>query len=352
MSTPTQQTPVGPRTEYFPDRERRNPWFRFVVHLGAPISVSLLLHAGILAVLAWVSLNLTSTRGAEEFQAAITDAADLSGGLKWPGEAELRMDPPAEIPMIEPVRFSDPSSLADLARSSNADETSGGFGIGESGRAGIIGTGSGAGESGVGGLGSGFGAGSGLGSAAVWSLSASGNKFAYVVDFSGSIIVAEDDLKRELKRSIGALKPTMEFAVLVFFSRVGPQRDEFVTEAFAPTLIAADADSRRRFFDWLDRKKPMGSTEPLAAMKRALALKPDAVFFFSDGYFDDKVVDEIARANEGRRTQIHCLVFDELLLQDATGSPRLTDGARRLQKIADQNRGRCKLVTGVDLRRS
>jgi hypothetical protein len=95
----------------------------------------------------------------------------------------------------------------------------------------------------------------------------------------------------------------------------------------------------------------MGSTEPLAAVRRALAGKPDAIFFFSDGYFDESVVEEILRANRSVKARIHCLVFDELLLQDTSGLPHLTDGARRMQRIADASGGKLKIVTASDLKR-
>ena len=210
-------------------------------------------------------------------------------------------------------------------------------------------TGSGAGGGGGGGFGTGFGTGSGIGHAIVWNIAASGSTFAYVVDFSGSIIVAVDDLKRELKRSVGKLTSRQLFNVFIFYS-VGDQRAEhFKTEAFEPSLQTATPDVKRNFFTWIDRKAPQGRTEPLQAMRRALALRPDAVFFFSDGMFDDKVVDEIAQANKKIGAQVHCLVFDELLLSDTSGLPRLTDGARRMTRIAEQSGGQIKIVTGADL---
>ena len=96
----------------------------------------------------------------------------------------------------------------------------------------------------------------------------------------------------------------------------------------------------------------MGETEPLQAIQRALALQPEAIFFFSDGYFDDAIVDEIARANRPSQTRIFCLVFDELLLQDTSGLPRReTEGVRRLKRVAEGNRGQIKIVTGKDLAR-
>ncbi len=185
--------------------------------------------------------------------------------------------------------------------------------------------------------------------AGVWDLRVSGSSFVYVVDFSGSIINAADDLKRELKRSVGQLKPKQTFNVLIFYGRVGAA--QLITEGFAETLVPATADAKTRFFAWLDSKKPNGSTEPLPALKRAAALKPEVIFFFSDGLFEEKVVEETTRANRGAGARLHCLVFDEILLSDTSGLPHMTDGAKRLQRVAEQNGGRVKVVTGLDLRR-
>jgi hypothetical protein len=368
MSQSPEQTARMPRPVRAPDpepladREVHNPYFRWLIHLGLPLTVSLFVHVLLFAILALRSWEVFGGSGLDlnEYEVEIMDSSvsGVSDGLKWPGEHLIDLAEPEIAADVDPFRFSDlvdRAELSDLARSAPGalpgEAGTGGFGIGESGRSGVLGIGGGAGAGGGGGLGAGFGTGSGIGTAGVWNLRTTGNTFAYVVDFSGSIIVAVDDLKRELKRSIGKLTGKQLYAVFIFYS-VGDQRAEhFKTEAFAPELELATPDVKRRFFAWIDRKAPMGSTQPLPAMKRALALKPDAVFFFSDGYFDDKVVDEIAAANKNVGAQIHCLVFDELLLQDTSGLPRLTDGARRLKRIAEQNGGKTKIVTGADLGR-
>ncbi|MFN0136490.1 MAG: hypothetical protein ACKVS9_10300 [Phycisphaerae bacterium] len=343
--------------EYLPDREARNPYLRWLTHLGLPMSVSLLLHAMLVSALVLTSWSTRSAARESEYEAGIASAVDLGGGLKWPGAQPIVPDAPADEP-TEPdaTKFSDDQALRDLLRSEDAKDRAagdgGGFGFGESGSTSVLGLGSGAGTPGTGGLGSGSGIGAGLGRAAVWNVSAPGEKFAYVLDFSGSITVVEDDLKREIKRSIGALAPTQSFGVLIFYSEydAGARTENFKTDAFQVQLVLADPDNRRKLFSWIDRRKPRGATQPLQALKRALALKPDAIFFFSDGDFDDKLVDEIGRANEGRKTAIHCLVFDEALIQDTGDMPQLTSGARRLEKIAQQNGGKMKVVTVADFK--
>lgn len=351
-----------PEPEPLADREVHNPYFRWLIHLGVPMTASLLAHVVLFALLALKSWEVLGGGALDigEYEVEIADSSvsARSGGLKWPGEHRLGLPEPDIASEIDPflfTEFSSRSDLGDLARGEPSplagERGSGGFGIGEGGRSGILGIGGGAGGGGGGGLGHGFGTGYGIGKAGVWNLDATGNTFAYVVDFSGSIIVVVDDLKRELKRSIGKLTARQSFNVFIFYSTTGPRGDVFETEGFAPKLQTAGVDAKRRFFAWIDRKPPMGQTQPLQAMKRALALRPDAVFFFSDGLFEDKIVDEILRANKKTGAQVHCLVFDELQLQDITGPPRLTEGARRLKRIADETGGKTKIVTGADLGR-
>ncbi len=353
----------APPAEPLVDREVYNPYFRWLVHLGVPLSVSLFVHAVLfvfLAVQSWNVFARSRSTPPGKYEVALRDAATLTPPpeqqLRWPGEHldELDTAAPPDNP-FDLDALAETANLADLAHdepSLNPGELgTGGFGIGESGRSGVLGIGAGAGEGGGGGLGAGFGTGSGIGRAGVWNLHATGSRFAYVIDFSGSIVVAVDDLKRELKRSIGRLTSKQSFDVFIFYSTGTERVEHFKTEAFMPRLVAATPQDKRRFFAWIDRKAPQGRTEPLAAMKRAIALHPDAIFFFSDGMFDDKIVDQIARANRKVRAQIHCLVFDELLLSDTSGMPRLTEGARRLKRIADASGGKTRVITGADLGR-
>lgn len=342
---------AGPvEREWMPDRERRNPWYRWLIHLIMPVLSSVFFHLFVVVLLALKTWQvLAPAAPPEQFEASIRDiGGDLSGGFKWPSESELEVPPPAAAATPEPAQLN-VKDVADQLAGARADANAdaGGFGVGDIGRSGVLGTGSGAGSGGGAGFGQGFGAGAGVGNASVWNLSASGNNFVYVVDFSGSITVTQDDLKRELKRSVGALRPGQMFDTIIFYSITEP-KDRFVTENFDAALVKAEPDTKRKFFNWLERKTPRGQTEPLAALKRALALKPDAVFFFSDGLFDNSVVDDITKANNGA-VAINCLVFDEAILSDRSGLPRLTDGAKRMQTLASKNKGRTKIVTGNDL---
>lgn len=336
------------------DREAHNPVLRWAMHLGLPMGVSLGLHLSLVCTLAFTAWHVVEPReyATGEFEVGVAEAPPgPADSLDWPEQAIMPIGG-AAIP--EPAAFdaSAFSSVRDLkiepaANPGLGGDESGGFGVGGLGRGGLIGTGGGAGEDGGAAYGSGFGSGGGLGGAGVWGLHASGRTFCYVVDFSGSIIVVVDDLKRELKRSIGRLSPAQSFNVFVFYST----QQRWVTDSFASDMQPARADVKRQFFAWIDQKRPTGGTDPVPGVKRALRMQPDVIFLFSDGYFEDAKVNEITRSNRGVKSRIHCLVFDDMLLQDASGLPRLTEGARRLQRIAEENGGKCKIVTAADVKR-
>jgi len=341
------------------DRAALNPFFRYFIHLGLPLSVSILIHLGLLAFLALKTFHVVRGGSLEltQWEGRVVETQELRDAFQW-AEQNL-LEAPADIPLPDdslssltpPPAFSglDLSALEGLERGQGggAGVADGmGLGLGE-GALSLLGTGSGAGEPGTGGFGAATGgAGSGIGQAGVWNLNVRANRLVYVVDFSGSICTVEQELKRELKRSIGRLVPAQSFNVIIFYGEFEGVR----TESFKPKLEPADEPTRREFFAWIDRKKPAGATEPLPAMKRALSLRPDAIFFLSDGNFDDEVVAEIERANRLARVRIYCLLFDEDVLADSGGMPaRETEWSRRLRRIAQASGGTLKIVTGKDL---
>ncbi len=349
------QTPPVARVvaEALVDRERRNPFLRYFLHLGLPVTISVVLHVGVIVFLALKTFEVASRPAIEvgEYEASLVEslADQMADAFQWTDPAAL--EAPVAAPLDE--TFATLAQLPDItdvdfgrldADDLGAGRGDGSLGLGD-GPLSLLGTGSGAGAAGSGGFGSGFGGGSGLGEVGVWNLSIRANKIVYVVDFSGSIITTQSDLKRELKRSVGRLKSSQSFNVIVFYQDF----DRVKTEAFRPKLEPAVRQTRLEFFKWIGRKSPQGGTEPLPAIERALAMRPEAIFFFSDGEFDDEVVDAIKRANRRTHARIYCVVFDEFLLGDTSGLPGETPGARRLKRIADMNEGKTKVVTGVDL---
>lgn len=354
--TPEFQTDDMPLAE----GEQRSPVYRMAMRIGLPVLTSLVLHAVLFVVLAlttWEVLSrakrdteynasLTQTGGAGEFDSFQWSTQQLASS------SDVRTQ--VSEPSLDATRLNKLEAGAASERASDALGFQAGlgrgadFGIGE-GRSSVLGTGiSGA----AGGLGdrslAGAGSGRGVGSAGMWGRTVMANRVVFVLDYSGSIIVAVDDLKRELKRSIGVLRPTQQFNVVIFYS----DDDRYRTELFAPELQPATREVRERFFAWIDAKSPQGRTEPLAALRRAMKMEPEAIFFLTDGDFEDRVVEE-CRAINTANAKICCLVFDELLLQSSGPTPpALNANARRLRQIAEDSGGWMVIVTAKDLRRA
>jgi hypothetical protein len=348
----------APEFEPGPDRECRSRGYRWLMHLGLPVSVSLAVHIVLFGLLALKTWQVVASRGPEftEYAAGVIEAPDENAqpALDWSQPTPLEaLQTPAAVPDLSSLDFSrvapvDHSALGAGSASDNASGSSELDSLG-AGQLSLLGTGGGAGAAGSGGFGSAFGQRGELGHAGVWNVSVPANRIVYVIDFSGSIIVAVDELKRELKHSIARLRPTQLFEVVLFYGEGAGSQDVSKAEAFGSQLQPATEETRRQFFRWLDSKAPRGATDPLPALKRALALKPQAIFFFSDGFFEDSVVEELNRANQAVGAKIVCLVFDEILLQDTSRVPRETEGARRLRRVAEQNHGQFKIVTAADL---
>ncbi len=342
--------PYG-KHDTLPDREARNPYLRFVLHLGAPLSVSLVIHALVLSATGLVTFAaFTRPTGLAEYEAGIRPI-DVSGEFRFGASEALTTPAPDELSLddllltqVNPtdIRFDDVSP--------DASFNAGDLGIGAGTGGGLLGTGSGAGEAGTGGFGSGFGGRPTMPTAGVWNLNVAANRVVYVVDFSGSIITVVEDLKRELKRSVGRLNRSQSFNVILFYGK-----GRSFTESFQADLTPATGDAKQRFISWIDERGPEGGTNPLPAVERALRQSPEAIFFFSDGLFDEELVDRITAANRRTEAQFVCLLFDDQVFADVSGLPQaINQQAQRLKRLAERNTGRAdsaafKIVTLQDL---
>lgn len=176
--------------------------------------------------------------------------------------------------------------------------------------AGLGGSGNGTGD----GLGDGPGGGAGGGGAKFFGVEARGERFVYVVDISGSMNEMRADgppkiegLKSELTRSLEGLGEGAMFLVIPF-------------ETDSRPLL-----NRERWFDASDRNKKVaieairqliagGGTNPQTAFTTAFTVKPrpDAIYFMTDGLFDEGILTRVAMMNRGEpKIPIHCIAFGD-----------------------------------------
>ncbi len=152
----------------------------------------------------------------------------------------------------------------------------------------------------------------------------------YVVDRSGSMVDTFDRVRAELKRSISALRRSQKFHV-IFFNAAQPLENPPMRP-----VNAIDAH-KQQFFNFLDGVSPGGGTKPESAIRRALALEPDILYFLSDGVFDASLVQRLSEWNPQRHTRIYTIAY-----LDQTGR-------QLLETIAREHGGEFKFVSEDDL---
>lgn len=164
------------------------------------------------------------------------------------------------------------------------------------------------------------------GEARFFGLSASGRRFSFVVDRSGSMSGPPlQRAKEELMKCIRSLPQHVEVQV-VFFDSVA-------------TVAPGDFEklSRRRVDElqkWVETIAPAGGTNVDGGMLAAFAgrQKPDAIFLLTDGGFEGSSPDFIRQLNNSLNVQINTVA----LISDA--------GAPLLKQIARENNGDYRFV--------
>jgi len=253
-------------------------------------------------------VGLALTRGPElsdlmasSIEVASPSSGDLSAELK-----EVSPEQPLDVPR-------DPS----LSQSENL-ESSGAL--------------SGAGDvSGSEAMGDGLGLGGGGGGASFFGVEATGSRFVFIVDVSGSMSVGGkiDALRSQLTRSIQNLVETSTFAVFTFSDDAAPLGN-------SRDWSQAIEERKRWTRKIIGGLSPSGGTVPINAFRAAFRLRPrpDAIYFMTDGEFDPSVADEIARLNSPR-IPIHCIAFT---------SP---ESEPQMRRIATQSKGTYTFIPGA-----
>ena len=170
----------------------------------------------------------------------------------------------------------------------------------------------------------------GAGKVAFFGNQAEGNRFIYVIDSSGSmsdnnaIAVA----RAELMASLENLDATRQFQIIFYHEKPRPMLHP---DGRQKLFVATDINKTlaRQFIHSI---QPDLGTHHLPALKLALGLEPDVIFFLTDAkepVLSAGELNEIQRLNRGR-AQIHAVEFGK-------GEPLGPESF--LQKLARQNGG-------------
>ncbi len=160
------------------------------------------------------------------------------------------------------------------------------------------------------GIGSGMGLGAGQGAGtAFFGIQARGNRFAYIVDISGSM-GNNGRLQlamRELKRSLEALPDFAQFKIALYSNQV-------TIPPFQRGWLRASRDRVRATGNWLDSIPASGGTQPFPAFQYLWSddQRPDVVFFLTDGEIPNGTGPDVIMLNlqpGGGPAVINCIAF-------------------------------------------
>jgi hypothetical protein len=332
-------------------------WRRRAVRLRLFISgfASWVLHGSILLLVVWGGRSLVTKKNEPPKLGVVAAVGELMGapGIGDDGITPGLDDGPFSPPPLEnsdtpvTIRFVPddlPSSVAnslakpvDLELPGAESITSmitgsvggidGGLGRGNGGRGGGDGTGP-------------IGMGSGWSSTEFMKVQASGTKFVYVLDRSGSMSHGDrlGAVKRELLASLGGLSPDAQFQI-IFYNL----RPDAVLQPKALKLHFATEHYKLLAAREIDKIVADGGTEHLPALKSALSLHPDVIFFLTDA--DDlrpHDVKEVTDLNKGR-ANIHTIEF-------AVGPE--VDRENMLRNLAAANGGTYRYIDVTKLARA
>ncbi|MEO1616900.1 MAG: VWA domain-containing protein [Planctomycetota bacterium] len=153
------------------------------------------------------------------------------------------------------------------------------------------------------------------GSANLFGVSGSGNRFVYVLDrsdsmngFGGRPLASA---KAELIRSLRSLTRGQQFQVIFYNENVKP----FQVSGSPLTMITGQSSEVDRAERYIASIRAFGGTKHLGALKLALRMSPDVVFFLTDADRprpSSLQLQDIQRRAEQSGTSIHAVEFGSL----------------------------------------
>jgi hypothetical protein len=266
-------------------------------------------------------ITLDLTKGGEPPPSAVIDSTplDMGSARESKTQSPVRAESAKSEPAVAPIAASQLPTAGTIAASNLSIESpdvgtispsSAIFG-GSAVAAEILGK-----SGGAGGKGRGGGGGNGDGSSSkaateFFGIGGYGQVFVYVVDCSGSMNDNDkfDRARYELLKSIEQLSKDQQYYVIFYNHTMYPMEPE--------KPLFATQDNLAKSTEWINRCEPMGGTNPLPAMMLALSLKPDAIYFLTDGQFDLGVMQELRnRDRTNLRLHTHVVPIHTICFYD------------------------------------
>lgn len=159
-------------------------------------------------------------------------------------------------------------------------------------------------------------------------LPSAGENFVFIVDASGSMDGKRfDRARKELVYTLRRLGSGHRVYVLFFNEYDFPQFHPHRTREY----VLATPENIAKIEKWMAGFRPAGNTHPMSAFRKGLELRPDAIFFLSDGAFPPRTLELIEQFNKNDT------VINTIGLEDQAGEALLREIARR-------NRGKYQFV--------
>ncbi len=150
--------------------------------------------------------------------------------------------------------------------------------------------------------------------AMVFGISGSGSRFVYVFDRSDSMNGFDGKplraAKAELKRSLQTLSERQQFQ-LIFYN---DEPRAFVPAGSGLRLLVGEEPVIQRAIRYIDSIKAYGATKHYDALRMALRMGPDVIFFLTDArvpQLSRAQLSEVKRLAERAGTTIHTIEFGE-----------------------------------------
>ncbi|USN98493.1 MAG: hypothetical protein H6810_10000 [Phycisphaeraceae bacterium] len=288
--------------------------------------LSLLIHLGLWMVAGFLTIRYPSADAGgapqgNQVDFAVMTEAELAALLAPAEDVPQPLVPESEAP-VDPattdLRTAAPSSVESLTDATLDVQIDAGAGdVGEGDGEGLV-------------------TGAGGGGASFFGLEAQGSRFAYIVDRSSSMRGEKMARTRaELERSVTELAENGEFLV-VFYS------DQPEALGGRPQWRDASEKSKAEARRLIGAVMPMGGTKPTPAFEMVFErrIKPDAIYFMTDGRFGDEVPGQIEAMNRRYRIPIHCILFGEA----STNSVISGEVRVMMEQIAQASGGRFRQV--------
>ena len=181
------------------------------------------------------------------------------------------------------------------------------------------------------GNGKGNGKGDGTGGDNFFGKAIQGGSFVFVVDCSRSMNHPHESeaktrfrrLKQELIKALRLMGSHQQFFIIFFNEEPVPMPGR--------TLQSATTTTKYAYAKWILKQQAIGDTDPRTSLLMALRMRPDVIYFLTDGSFTAKVQRDLEKL-EQKQTIIHTYAFGE------------REAAPFLERLAKRNQGQFTFV--------